>query len=175
MYCNYCGSRLLDLALFCHNCGKRQLYIIGQAAVPTQGQTASPARSPDKGYKWPTVYGWFLLILGISLVCMGVWRLHERSIENATFSKYRPPGYVDPFPLLPAATVFQGFLWISTSVGVLKRKSFAIELVWVMVILQGVGVVLGGIVPLQLLIWLAFTAAAVWFSKKRRFLSRALE
>ncbi|MBI3895888.1 MAG: hypothetical protein HY313_08130 [Acidobacteria bacterium] len=70
---------------------------------------------------------------------------------------------------------FQTLLFGATGLAILQMKKFAVALVWVTVVLSGLGAVFRGLIPLDILLWLVWLGLAIWYSKKQRLLRERLE
>jgi hypothetical protein len=70
---------------------------------------------------------------------------------------------------LPA--VFQGLFFLATGLAILKRRGIAVTLVWAVTVLNGLGVIVRGFVPLDVALWLAQLGIAIWFAGKKPLLS----
>jgi tetratricopeptide (TPR) repeat protein len=141
----------------------------GTAKAPLTHEELLNEKTSEKGsssYKWALVYGWFTVVAAAYLLVVAALKL--LGIQAST-----PPP--TPFAHSPsigtASAMFQGLLWLATGLAILQRRLIAIRLMWAVVILSGLGVLVRGIVPLDLLIWILSVVIAKWFSTKREFLS----
>jgi hypothetical protein len=64
----------------------------------------------------------------------------------------------------------QGLLYLAAGLAVLKRRRIAVNLVWALTILSGLGVLLRGLVPIDILFWIASLWIAKWYSTKKPLL-----
>jgi hypothetical protein len=78
-------------------------------------------------------------------------------------------GYVIAAPTWPKQIVLllQAILWAATGVCIMLKRKLALPLVYVGVVTSGLGVLMRGIVPLDLLLYLP-TIAIVFYLRKRR-------
>ena len=139
------------------------------AKAPLTPEELLNEKTSEKGsssYKWALVYGWFTVAAAAYLLVVAVLKL--LGVQDST-----PPP--TPFAHSPsigtASAMFQGLLWLATGLAILQRRLIAIRLMWAVVTLAGLGVLVRGIVPLDLLIWILSVLIAKWFSTKREFLS----
>ena len=200
MFCIHCGVDLPDFAAFCSKCGNRvpgandagsacqqenktsgvtgktsyspqisnqfkEEPRPGLVAPETQISGAS-TKSPRGTYKWALVYGWFTIAAAAYLLFVAALKLLgvQDSMPSPSLSAHAQS-------IGTASAMFQGLVWLATGLAILQRRLIAIRLMWVVVILAGLGVLLRGIVPLDLLMWILSVAIAKWFSTKREFLS----
>jgi hypothetical protein len=64
------------------------------------------------------------------------------------------------------SAIFQGLLWVATGLAIVQKKKVAVKLVWVVVVLSGLGVLLRGLIIGDGLFWLLELVLARWFTKK---------
>jgi tetratricopeptide (TPR) repeat protein len=194
LFCIYCGANLpAEYADFCSKCGSRLSDPKGDEPPgnPKNRTSAETGRSsfasrllnlfkrqdrPDAelageqrtrgSYKWALVYGWFMVAAAAYLLVVAALKLlgvQDSMPPPSTFAHSQSIG--------TASAMFQGLLWLATGLAILQRRLIAIRLMWAVVILAGLGVLIRGIVPLDLLMWILSVAVAKWFSTKREFLS----
>jgi zinc-ribbon domain len=177
VHCIYCGTQLPDVAAYCSNCGKAvapsaQSDESASSGVDISGQRGENARSvvrataerPHASYKWALAYGWFFILAAVYLLLSGILTL------LAGFGATPLPSPGAARPIGTASAIGQGALFLATGLSIIRRRTVAIRLVWASTILGGLGVVLRGFIPLDLIAWLVTVALARWFSKKRPLL-----
>jgi zinc-ribbon domain len=163
MFCVKCGAENPADAEFCHRCGK-------QLFTPQSEPSNQPVRTPDTlsnpskpapGHKWKDAYGWLFLLFGLYLLSTALMSLiggHQLTPAAWPFGKAKPIGV--------GSALFQALLFSATGLEVIRGKKVAVPLVWATVVLSGLGVLLRGMIPLDMLLWLASVGLAIWYSKK---------
>lgn len=114
-----------------------------------------PKASPAT-YESALVFGWFLVICAVVYVGIAVVSYIRTSEADLTTI---------------AAWVTFALLTLGTGLAVLKKRKFAVRLVWWWIILLGLGVVGAGFPPLYTLVWAAFLWVAKWYSTKKPLLT----
>jgi hypothetical protein len=84
-----------------------------------------------------------------------------------TMQEATPPAY--PFgnakPISILAALFQAGLFGVTGWAILRKRKFAIKLVWAGTTLAAIGVIFRGLILLDTLVWLVSLALAIWYTK----------
>ena len=158
MFCIKCRAQNPDDAQFCYQCGKglfKPETNTSETPVVASVEPATPelllpltepaprTATTAAGYKWVTAYGWLFLVAGIYFLYTGL--VTEVGVA-----------------------IFQGLLFGLTGTAILQRTKFAVALVWITVVVSGLGVIFRSITPLDLLLWLMWLGLAIWYTKKRQ-------
>jgi tetratricopeptide (TPR) repeat protein len=134
--------------------------------LASDNQNSGHSKKAYGTYRWALVYGWFVVAAAAYLLVVAALKL--LGVQD---SAPAPSSFAHSQAIGTAAAMFQGLLWLGTGLAILQRRLIAIRLMWAVVILAGLGVLVRGIVPLDLLIWILSVLIAKWFSTKREFLS----
>jgi hypothetical protein len=177
MHCIYCGIELPDVAIYCTRCGRAvQQSSVGDGVSP---QGSSPAdedggtvqtgkttgrERPLGSYRGAVVYGWLFVVAAVYLLVTAAITLF------ASLQATPLPALGASQPIGAASAIVQGALFLATGLAILKRRLVAVRLVWVSTALAGLGVLMRGIIPIDLVSWVVTLVLAMWFSKKRAFL-----
>ncbi len=187
MFCTKCGSRNPDDAEFCCKCGKpivvpqsedsEKLGLRQEAALAAQVPPPEEPRDqkswqaiavelgvastdqtqrennlpPSPGFGWNSTvaFGSLFLVTGLFSWVIGVVTL------------------ADHVAMRGAVAVIQGLLFGITGWAILTRRAFASKLVWVVVVLSGLGVIARGLTILDLSIWFASLGLAIWYARRK--------
>jgi len=131
------------------------------AAAPHEwGTVPAPTSSQKPSYTGALVLGWVYVAAGVVLVLAALATLTTSTdvTPAATASSTKPMGL--------AAAAFQGLLFLATGLAVLRRKKIAVKLVWTVTVLGAIGVVLRGLIPLDIALWVVNLGIARWFATK---------
>jgi TonB family protein len=168
MLCTKCGAENPVDAEFCCKCGSPLVTDQPKAVnLPAPGVSATAAdsvqRSPKSAptHRWAAAYGWFFVLTGLYLWVAGITTFfggREFAISAEPFGGARPIGI--------GASLFQALLFGATGLAIIRRKKIAVVLVWVTVALSGLGVLLRGFIPIEMLLWMAVLGPAIWYTKK---------
>jgi hypothetical protein len=175
MFCVKCGAENPDGAEFCHNCG-RKIYsptrvtteVRAEEPTPEKGVGFTPLIGPPpsvppvrSGYEWAMVYGWALILAGLYLVSAGLLSvLTDQAVTpSATqFGNFKPMGI--------ASSLVQGLLFVAAGLAIVRREKVAVVLVWINIGVSGLGVLLRGLIPMDLFVWMAGLGLAIWYTTK---------
>lgn len=168
MFCTKCGVENPDDAAYCHKCGTPSFsQSKTEAAKPVEPPT--PQTSPPKtrsDYKWATVYGWTFILAGLFLMAVGFISL--AASQDLT---PRPYAFGNDKPIGIVSSLAQGLLFTAAGLAIIRRKTIAVTLVWVVTALSGMGVLFRGVIPLDVAVWLLQLLLAIWYAKKKSFLT----
>jgi hypothetical protein len=141
MFCNYCGSQNPEDALFCCRCGRKTQ--VGGSAPESSADAAPEESSINVETPWRAeacrAYGWLFLLAGIVSLFIGI------ATETGV-------------------TIYQGLLFGVTGIAIVEMSKFAVALVWTTTVLSGLGVIIRGIIPVDLLLWLVSLGLAIWYT-----------
>jgi zinc-ribbon domain len=197
MYCVQCGAENPEGGKFCHSCGAliyRPSDKTGQPAsigtkqgdappsdenplsAPLISEVAphrdQPTLQPDKTdsadrYKWAKIYGWFFVVCAVYMLVSGaVSVIMQRDVTPA------PSSFGHGSSIGWAAAVSQGLIWLATGIAIVQKRKIAMVLVWVVTVMAGLGTLLRGLIPVEIVVWLLTLWLAFWFSKKKPLLFR---
>jgi hypothetical protein len=157
MFCTKCGSQNPDDADFCFKCGKPLIKAeeqdVSQGSTKVETVCTTPGtlkpqfQSAAALNKWVIAYGWLFIAAGLVLICIGITQKNTYRL---------------------VAHFFQTWLFCTTGVAILLRKKIAPALVWITVALSALGVLFRGVTPLEILLWSANLALAIWYSKQAK-------
>jgi zinc ribbon protein len=174
MFCTKCGAENPAAAEFCYKCGK-PLFTPQPDPVnqPTAIAETVPAASTSNslrhalGYEW--AYGWLFVLTALYLWIVGLMTLsgrNELTPAALPFANAKSVGV--------GAALFQALLFGATGLAIIRRKKMAVMLVWVSIALSALGILLRGLIPLDILLWVVSLGLALWYTKKApQLLNRA--
>jgi hypothetical protein len=194
MFCVRCGALNPDDGAFCHKCGK-ELYrsdlkdtllsapTTTEAAAQEQATLAgapAPKRAASStASKAEAAYGWLFIVAAGLLLIIAVshWAALEppKSTSDRDLASFLFGGptaeqqakYERQQQLIVVA-LLQALLFGGTGLAILQAGRMAVTLVWVTVVLSGLGAVFRGLSPLELILWFAGAGLAAWYTQKRR-------
>jgi zinc-ribbon domain len=168
MFCTKCGAENPADAEFCYKCGRPLIAPQPEPAIHSaaNSDTMPPAHlsSPLRlasGYKSATAYGWLFVLAGFYLWVTGVMTLgggQQLTPAASPFGNARAMG--------AGATLSQALLFGMTGFALIRRSKIRTALVWASTALSGLGVLLRGFIPLDILLWLAGLSLAIWYTKR---------
>jgi ankyrin repeat protein len=125
---------------------------------PTIPESAPPpseraSRHPVSDFKGATAYGWLFIIAGSGSLII--------SVSSTALTAFAAGAFIS------------GLLCIATGIAILQTQKIAVTLIWVTVVLSGIGVIVRRLVPIDILLWLANLALALWYTNKRRLLTNS--
>ncbi|MFA5780513.1 MAG: zinc ribbon domain-containing protein [Elusimicrobiota bacterium] len=189
MICLKCKAENPDDAKFCFKCGEpfeKEMPTDEKSQEHSQQSNencpppgATPSGQPQQdtlndvvakmeyhrsSYKWALAYGWLFIAAAIYLLLSGI-----RTLVTG-FDITPSPSLWATRKIGLVSSIGQGLLFLATGLAIVKKRIVAIKLVWIVIILDGLGVIFRGIVPLDLMTWIVSFGLAKWFSSKRSFL-----
>jgi hypothetical protein len=187
MFCVKCGAENPSDGRFCFSCG--DLLFVGpppplgagggnvkapptpasREELPGKSKEGSKLTTPEQHLffvhaedgpnKWVTAYGWLFVVAAVYLLVAGLVSVFT---VQAT-----PPAY--PFgsakPISVFAALFQAGLFGVTGWAILRKRRFAIGLVWAGTSLAAIGAIFRGLILLDVLVWLVSLGLAIWYTK----------
>jgi hypothetical protein len=168
MFCTKCGIENPADAQFCYKCG-RPLFAPQPEPEnqPTTNAETMPttfvsnSSKPASGYKWATAYGWLFVLAALSLWIVGLRTFSggkELTPAASPFGNARVMG--------GGAALFQALLFGATGLAIIRRKKIAVTLLWVSIALSALGILLRGLIPLDILLWMGGLGLAIWYTRK---------
>lgn len=166
MFCIKCGAQNPNEADFCHKCGRglfksesKSPEIVAATSVqPAIPESAPPPSEPASkhptavfGFKGATAYGWLFIIAGLGSLII--------SASSTALTAFAAGAFIN------------GLLCIATGIAILRTQKVAVTLIWVNVVLCGIGVLVRRLVPIDILLWLANLGLALWYTRKCRLLT----
>lgn len=143
------------------------------ASTPTPSQQVSAPSSlmernvPEmtvapraKGNKLVIGFGWLFVAAAVYLLVAGLI-----AASGTPEALPHPSSFGSNQPITILSALVQAALFGATGWAILLEKNFAVKLVWTTTILAGIGVILRGIVPLDLLVWLVTLGLAIWYAR----------
>lgn len=176
MFCTKCGVENPADAEFCYKCG-RPLFTAqpdetNQPAATRRTPLASTSDSlePASGHEWATAYGWLFVLTALYLWIVGLMTFsggNELTPAALPFGNEKSIGV--------GAALFQALLFGATGLTIIRRKKMAVMLVWVSIALSALGILLRGLIPLDILLWTGGLGLAIWYTKKASPLLKAAQ
>lgn len=145
MVCNACGKDNPVNRKTCWNCG--------EALAAGFSRPPSPARLNSGPSKAVTIYGYLFIVAAAILLIVAILEMNSGGTHS---------------PIVALTAFFQAALFGVTGWSILAGHRWAVKLVWVTTVLGAIGVLFRGLVPLDLLLWLASLGLAIWYTRKRR-------
>jgi hypothetical protein len=171
MFCIKCGTENPADAEFCYKCGRPLFAHQSQSgnlpapnvlAIAADAMAADSASGPSKSvsnYTWETAYGWLFVLGGLYL-----WVQELIAFYAGTESTPSVLPSLSVKPMDIGISLLQALLFGATGLAIIRRKKVAVVLVWLNIGLSGLGVLLRGLIPMDLLLWIAGLGLAIWYT-----------
>lgn len=157
MFCHKCGTQLHADAEFCHKCGRPVPPDQDSSPVATQIEIGISPK-PTENLKTTTA-------VEASQVAVSIFALLYIAGGILVFALGMHSAMQGERVSLWFVLISQGLLFLAAGFAILFKKKSATTLVWVTVILGGIGTIARGLVPLDILGEIATVIFALWFQR----------
>lgn len=121
---------------------------------PTRTSEPAPANTSVNATvsRGETVYGWYFIVGGLLSLVIAI---------------------VSTRPAIAIFSFLQALFWFATGYTILRNSKIAVRLVWVGIVLGGLGAVARGLSPLEIFLWLITLGLGIWYTNRRQKIAQS--